>query len=354
VVPARETAGPQGPEVRRLWGLHRFLKRLAGAVIVILGVVTFTFLLSRVFTASPVSLFVPQDASIQVRAQVRQQLGLSQPIIVQYYHFLLGIVHGNIGMSYVTGRPVATDLLSRAPATLELAVYALLIGIAAGVSAGVIAAVYRGRLVDHLVRLVTAGATSTPQFWVGLMLIWVFFVVLHIAPGPTGRLPIAVTPPHTITGFYVIDAALEGQWHLMFVAMRQLLLPVITLSVSVFAPTARTTRSAMVESLDADYIRTAVAMGVGRSRIWFQYALKNGLLSVLTILAGVIGWLFCGSVLAEGIFGWPGVGNYALTAIQNSDYPAIQGFVLYAAILYVVVLALLEFAYTVVDPRVRR
>ncbi len=212
----------------------------------------------------------------------------------------------------------------------------------------------RGRIVDHIIRLVTVGATSTPQFWVGLMLIWVFFVVLHIAPGPTGRLPIGVTPPHTITGFYVVDSALEGQWHLMFEAMRQLALPVITLSVSVFAPVARTTRSAMVHSLDAEYVRTAVAMGVGRRRIWFRYALKNGLLSVLTILAGVIGWLFCGSVLAEGIFGWPGVGNYALTAIQNSDYPAVQGFVIYAAILYVIILALLEFAYTVVDPRVRR
>jgi ABC-type dipeptide/oligopeptide/nickel transport system permease component len=337
-----------------LWGARRFGLRLGGAIVVILGVVTLTFLLSRVFTANPVSLFVSQTATPQMRAQLSAQLGLGDPLLVQYARFLGDLLHGNLGTSFLTGRSVTSDLLLRLPATLELAVYALIGGVAAGLVAGVIAAVRKGGIIDQAVRLITIGAVSLPQFWVGLMLLWIFFVKLGVAPGPSGRLPVGVSPPRTITGFYVVDSLLEGQWSLAVTAARQLILPVLTLGLGVFAPIARTTRSAMIEALDADYIRTANALGVPRRRIWFSYALKNSMLPVLTIMAGVVGWVFSGSVLVEGIFAWPGVGNYALNAIQSSDYPAVQGFVIYGAILYVIIIALLEYAYTLADPRVRR
>jgi peptide/nickel transport system permease protein len=197
------------------------------------------------------------------------------------------------------------------------------------------------------------GGLSLPQFWIGLMLLLIFVTELHLAPGPVGRLPIGAVPPHTITGFYTLDGLLTGDWSTALNAARQLVLPVFALGIGLAAPICTIVRSSMVEALSSDYVRTATAMGFGRRRIYLVYALKNGLLPVVTVLAGIIAYTFVGSVLIEGIFGWPGVGNYALQAIQTSDFPAIQGFVLYAAIIYVVIFELLNIAYGLVDPRIR-
>jgi peptide/nickel transport system permease protein len=328
---------------------------------VIVGVLTVTFLVTRVFAPDPTSLFLAPNgngfsspaAAAAEKAKVEAKLGLGKPIFVQYYRFLDQLAHGDLGTSFQTGRPVTRDLLARLPATAELAVYALLLGVTLGVLAGVWSAVRRGGLFDHVTRFVTIGGLALPQFWLGLMLLWLFFTKLHIAPSPVGRLPVAVTPPRSITGFYVIDALLTGQWNTARAAAGELALPVITLGLGLAAPLCKLVRSSMVEVLAADYVRTARAMGFARRRILLVYALKNALLPVVTVLAGVIAYTFCGSVLVEGIFGWPGVGNYALQSIQDSDFPAIQGFVLYAAILYIIVYSLLDYAYTRIDPRIR-
>lgn len=325
--------------------------RILGAVAVILAIVSITFLVSRVFSANPINLFVGNSASEATRRQATEQLGLNAPLIVQYGRFLGGLLTGNLGTSYLTGQQVAPELLGRLPATIELGIDAVVVGLVFGVVVGVVAAVFRGTPFDAVLRFVTTGALALPQFWIGLMLLWVFFVNAHLLPGPTGRLPISMTPPPTITGLYVPDALLHGDLATAGAAARQLVLPVITLSVGSFGPIARQVRSAMVESLDSDYVRTARAMGISRPRIWFAYALKPGLLSVLTIGAGLVGWTLAGSVLVEGIFGWPGIGQLAITAIQSSDYPVIQGFVLYVATLYVVIWAVLEIVYARVDPR---
>ncbi|MBN9888189.1 ABC transporter permease [Salipiger abyssi] len=329
------------------------LAKTASAVLVIVLIVSLTFLASRVFTADPVNLFVGNSASTETREKARAELGLADPLPVQYLHFLGGLTRGDLGRSYLTGRPVSADLMSRLPATIELGLYALILGIAGGIVAGVLAAVNQGGVLDATIRAVTIGALSLPQFWIGLMLLWLFFVNLQWLPGPSGRLPIGMTPPDRITGLYVVDALLHGQTDLAIRALRQLVLPVITLALGVFAPIARLVRSAMVESLESDYIRTARAMGISTTRIWFAYALKPGLLSVLTIAAGLVGWVLAGSVLVESIFAWPGIGQFALTAIKSSDYPVIQGFVLYVSVVYVVIWAILEYVYSRVDPRVR-
>ena len=348
-----DSSGSQvAQRARRVFAPRGLAVRIVGAIVVLFGVVTVTFLLSRVFTADPVNLFVGESASADTRERARQELGLADPIPMQYVRFISGLLHGDLGVSYLTGRPVVSDLLERLPATAELAVYALVGGVLVGIAAGVIAAVNRGGPLDAVVRFLTIAAVSLPQFWIALMMLLIFFVKLHVAPGPTGRLPIGVDPPNRVVGLYTVDAVLTGNWPAAAAATRQLFLPVLVLGIGVFAPIARTTRSAMVQALDGDFIRTARALGVGRSKIWFQYALKNGLLSVVTILAGSVGWVFSGSVLVEGIFGWPGVGHAALVAIQSSDYPVVQGFVLYAAILYVIIFALLDFTYTKIDPRV--
>lgn len=344
-----------GPRLANL-GRH-----LAGSVAVVLTVITITFLVTRVFAPNPTALFlspagngfVSAAAAAVEKTKVEASLGLGKPLVVQYYRFIDQLVHANLGNSFESGRPVTSELLQRLPATAELAVYALVLGVSLGIVVGVIAAVKRDGIVDHLARLFTVAGLSLPQFWLGLMLLWLFFTKLGIAPGPVGRLPIGVSPPPRITGFYVVDGVLGGDWSTALDAAKQLVLPVVTLGVGLATPICKIVRSSMVEALNSDYVRTAAAMGFGRRRIYLVYALKNGLLPVVTVLAGIIGYTFAGSILVEGIFGWPGVGNYAFEAIQNSDFPAIQGFVLYAAILYVVIYELLDFVYTLIDPRIR-
>ncbi len=352
-----------GPPKARIRGarLGQGVRRLLGSVGVVLSVVTATFLVTRVFAPDPTDLFLSPGgngfasaaAEAAERAKVRTSLGLGSSIPVQYYHFILQLLHGNLGKSFETGRPVSADLLARLPATAELATYALIFGVAAGIVVGVASAVRRGGAVDHVARFFTIGGIAMPQFWVGLMLLWIFFTKLHWAPGPIGRLPAGVAPPHRITGFYVVDGILDGDWKTALDAVRQLVLPVVTLGGGLAAPICKMVRSSMVESLNSEYIRTAHALGFGRRKVYMQYALKNGLLPVLTILAGIIGFTFCGSVLVESVFGWPGVGNYAFQSIQDSDFPAIQGFVVYASVLYVVIYELLNYLYSVVDPRIR-
>jgi len=328
-------------------------RRLAGALLVIFGVVTLTFLLTRVFTADPSDLLSPPNATAADRAAVRARLGLNDPLPVQYLHYLRDLVHGNLGTSYLTGRPVTADLLDRLPATAELATYALLLGILGGVTAGVLAAVFEGSVYDRLLRVVTSAGLALPQFWIALMLLWLFFVKFGLLPGPTGRLPIGMDPPPHVTGFYLIDSVITGDLSAFGPALAQLVLPVLTLSCGVWSPLARGARSAMITALKSDYVRTARALGLARRRIWFVYALRNALLPVITMLAGTVAWAFSGSVLVEGAFGWPGAGHYALSALEGSDFPAVQGFVLYASILYVIVYQLLDLAYDLADPRIR-
>ena len=176
-----------------------------------------------------------------------------------------------------------------------------------------------------MARFFTIGGLALPQFWIGLMLLWVFFTILHWAPGPIGRLPAGIVPPHHVTGFYVVDAVLAGDWRTAGYALRQLVLPVITLAFGLEGPICKIVRSSMVESLNSEYIRTAVALGFGRRKVLLQYALKNGLLPVLTILAGIIGYTFCGSVLVEGVFGWPGVGNSPCSPSRAPTSPRSRG-----------------------------
>jgi ABC-type dipeptide/oligopeptide/nickel transport system permease component len=336
-------------------------RRVLGGLIVILCVITVTFLVTRVFAPDPTNLFLGGSgngfasaaAEAAARVQVRASLGLDKPLIEQYFIFLGHVVQGNLGESFQTGQPVSGELFSRLPATAELAVYALLVGVTLGIGVGVLAAVRPGGWFDRIGRLFTIGAIAMPQFWIGLMLLWLLSVKWHLLPGPTGRLSVGEAPPRHLTGFYVIDGLLTGQWSLASSAALHLILPVVTLALGLAAPIAKVTRTSMREALSADYIRTAAALGFGNRRIWFGYALKNGLLPVVTILAGIVAFTLCGSILVEGIFGWPGIGNYSLQAIRTSDFPVIQGFVLYAAVLYVVLYEGLAIVYGYIDPRTR-
>jgi peptide/nickel transport system permease protein len=333
--------------------LRLLLQRALWALPVALGVVTITFFVARLFGGDPTELYAPPEATDELRAQIREKLGLGDPLLVQYLRYLGEIARFDFGISFTTNQSVGQDLTERLPATLELGLIGLGLGILIGVPLGVIAAVSREGLPDFLVRGVTLAGMALPQFWIGLVLIWVFFVILGWLPGPVGRLPIGVPLPEPITGFLLVDLALLGDWERWRLALLQLVLPAGTLAFAMLAPIARVTRSSMVEALQSDYIRTAVAMGFGRRAIWFRYALRNALLPVVTLVGVLAGYVFGGAVLLESIFGWPGLGQYALQAIESSDFAALQGFVIYAALLYVGTFLLVDMLYIVIDPRMR-
>ncbi len=329
------------------------LRRVFWIIPVAFGVVTITFFMARVFSGDPTELYTPPEATDALRAQIRAQLGLADPLPVQFLHYLSDLLHFDLGMSFTTGRSVGADLWDRLPATLELGLVGLVLGIAAGVPLGVLAAVNRERWPDFLVRGVTLGGMALPQFWIGLVLIWIFFVSLGWLPGPVGRLPIGISAPPRVTGFLLIDSLLAGDLHVWWLAAQQLVLPGLTLGLSTLAPIARVTRASMVEAMQSDYIRTAIAMGHGRAALWFRYGLRNALLPVVTLIGGVAGHVLGGAVLLESIFGWPGLGQYALQAIERSDFAALQGFVIYASLLYVLAFLAVDVLYMVIDPRMR-
>jgi peptide/nickel transport system permease protein len=340
----------------RRWAMSLF--RIVSARIfwifpVAFGVVTLTFFISRVVSSDPTSLFMPPGAPESFRATIRASLGLDKPLLSQYGTFLDRLVHGNLGSSITTGRSVTSDLWDRLPATFELAVYALLFAVVVGVPLGVVAALRRDKGADFFARGFSLLGMAVPSFWIGLILIWIFSVQSHILPGPIGRLDVGVAAPHRYTGFYTIDSLIQGNPALFWMSVRHLILPVFTLGLGAMAPIARVTRTAMVDALQADYIRTARAMGIGRFKIWSQYALRNCLVPVVTMVGSSVGYVFGGSVLVESVFGWPGVGKYALDAITHSDYAPLQGFVIYAAFLFVLAYLVVDLLYLVIDPRTR-
>jgi peptide/nickel transport system permease protein len=329
------------------------LRRMLWVFPVAFGVVTVTFFLARVLNGDPTELYAPPEATDALRAAIRAKLGLADPLPVQFLRYLGALLHFDLGTSFTTNQPVASDLWDRLPATLELGLIGLALGIAVGIPLGVIAAVHRERWPDFLVRGTTLSGMALPQFWVGLVLISIFFVGFKILPGPVGRLPIGVALPPRITGFLLIDTLLAGRPDLWVLAAKQLVLPAITLGFSTTAPIARVTRSAMAEALQSDYVRTAIAMGHSKRIVWFRYSLRNALLPVVTLIGGIAGHIFAGAVLLESIFAWPGLGQYALQAIERSDFAALQGFVIYASLLYVLAFLLVDLLYMFIDPRVR-
>jgi peptide/nickel transport system permease protein len=315
-------------------------------ILVVFGVVTITFFVARVFSGDPTSLFSPPNAGPELRAKIRASLGLSKPLIDQYWIYLKGLLHLDLGTSLTTQRSVTTDMFDRLPATLELGLIALVLGVVIGIPLGVLAAVKRDRWPDYVIRVFSLGGMALPAFWVGIILIWLFFVSWHILPGPIGRLPVGEAAPQKVTGLLLIDSLLAGDFALWWDAFKQLVLPSITLAYGALGPIARVTRSSMVDALESEYVRS-------KRTIWFRYALRNALLPVITMIATTVGYLFSGAVLVEAVFGWPGVGAYALQAIQNSDFAALQGFVIYAAILYVIGYLIVDLLYKAIDPRTR-
>jgi ABC-type dipeptide/oligopeptide/nickel transport system permease component len=325
------------------------LKRLLAALPNLIGVVVITFLLTRAIPGDPAAFFAGGAATQEAVEQVRTSLGLDKPLIEQFFIYVANLARGDLGLSLTTGQPVLKELLHRLPASLEVVLSALLLACAIAM----MAATRPGSWFDQLARIVTTAGVSLPTFFTGLLLAYVFYFLLGWAPSPLGRLDPLFSPPPTITGLYLIDAAIAGDGALWWAAAKQLVLPVVTMAIFVMAPIARMTRASMLAVLSADFVRTARASGLSEGTVLIRYALRNALLPVVTTLGMVFGFMIGSSVIIEKVFGWPGVGSYAIDALTASDYAPVQGFVLTMGILFVLLNLVVDLLYVLIDPRVQ-
>ena len=329
------------------------VRRLILLVPVLLGVTFVTFALTRIIPGNPVDRMISPMASREVREQVAEQAGLNDPLWQQYVHYVQNVLTGDLGDSFVTSQPVVADLTLRFPATFELTAYAMLLAVTVAVPLGIVAAVRRDSWIDHLSRVVAVIGVAMPVFWVGLLALYVFFYQLHWLPPPQGRISPQSQPPQSVTSLYTVDALLTGNWSALRGSIEALVMPAGVLAFAAMAPLARMARSGMIEALNADYARAGRALGLPERSIIFRHALRNAVLPLLTMTAFVYGYMLGGVVLVENIFAWPGLGRYVFTAITSSDYPAVQGFILYATTIYVLLFLLVDVLYMVLDPRIR-
>ena len=328
------------------------LGRVAQAVPVAVGVVVISFLLTRALPGDPAAYFAGPAADEASIAQIREARGLDKPLIQQFVIYVGELLRGELGTSISTGQSVAADLARRLPASLELTLTALVISCAVALPLGILAATRPGSWVDHLCRVLVTAGVSLPTFFTGIVLIYVFYYLLGLAPSPLGRLDFIYLPPERVSGFYLVDAAIAGDWGTWLGALKQLILPAVTLALFTLAPIARMTRAAMLSALSSDFIRTARAAGLTRRKVLYGYALRNALLPVVTTLGMVFSFTLGANVLVEKVFAWPGIGSYAVEALVVSDYAAVQGFVLAMALLFVVLNLVIDIAYALIDPRI--
>ena len=326
-------------------------KRLLGLLLVVFGVSLITFTISHMIPGDPARLIAGDRASDALVAGIRHQLGLDLPLYQQYGRYVLDLVQGDLGTSIRTNRPVLEDLQAFFPATLELALVALFLAILVGVPLGVLSAVYHNRAIDQIARTLAVTGISTPAFWLGLGAIVLFYGHLGWLPGG-GRLSEGLTPPSTITGFYLIDALLAGNFSLFVDALKHLILPAATLGFVTLGVISRQIRSAMLDQLGEDYIRTARAYGLSKWTVILRHALPNALIPSVTVLGLTLGDLLYGAVLTETVFAWPGMGAYVVKSIQSLDFPAVMGFAILVSFIYVLLNMAIDLLYRVIDPRI--
>lgn len=317
-----------------------------------LGVMLVTFVLVRLLPGDPALLMLGNTATPDSIVALRERLGLNRGIWDQFLHYVWNVLHGDLGVSLFTSNPVVTDLVERAPATLELITYAMILTVALGVTMAVVSVVRRGGVVDHLSRIYGLAAGAVPDFWVGLLLIYFLFYLGGIAPAPFGRLDTFVEPPQYITGFYTIDGLLTGNLAVVSSAFGRLALPVLTLAIVNAGALMKMTKTTFADVYRSDFIRHQRASGL-HERTITRSALRNSLPPIITMVGFLFGFLLGAAVLVETIFSWGGLGQYAVQAVINSDYPALQGFVLVAAAFILVVYLVVDILYELADPRIK-
>ena len=286
-------------------------------------------------------------------ARYRARWGLDLPLWQQYWIFLKGIFNGDLGVSISSQRPVLDDIRQYAPATVELATISFLLSLLVGIPLGVLAAIRRDTWVDNLARFISLAGVSSPTFWLAFIMLALFYGGLQIAPGP-GRIDLSVIPPSSVTGLYLIDAALAGDWEAWRNAAAHLVLPSIVLGSGTLGLITRTTRAAMLEAMTQDYVRVARAKGLTERKIVIGHLLPNAMIPVVTLGGLAYAVLLTGAVMTETIFSWPGLGRYTFRSAVALDFPGIMGITLVVAVVYLVINLLTDLSYALLDPRVAR
>ena len=329
-------------------------KRLVSSLLVLLGVVTITFFISRVIPSNPATKWAGTRATDEQLAAAREELGLDDPLPVQYVNYLKDLLHGDLGVNYSTRQPVSLELATYVPATVELVLLAFVLAIIIGIPLGIYSAKKKDRLLDHGVRFFSIGAVSLPSFWVALFLQRVFYKTLNLLP-IGGQLSAMATifneKPH-VTGLLLLDCLLTGEFGLFADALQHIILPCITVSLYPIGLVARMTRSALLEILGEDYITAGRSYGLKEFKVLWKYALKNSLGATATDVALSMGYTLTNTFLVESIFSWPGIGSYIASAVTTLNFPAIMGVTIFGACCYIL-LNLLADLIIALDPRVR-
>jgi ABC-type dipeptide/oligopeptide/nickel transport system permease component len=333
--------------------LLKYAARRAAVLPVQLALVSLiVFFLVRQMPGDPTFLYTGPFATTERVAEVRRQLGLDEPVYMQYARYLERMAHGDFGLSMRTSQPVVADVRQRLPATMELILYSVLVSVLVGLPLGVYTAIRSRGVLNRIVFGYGMLAGALPDFWFGLIAIFVFFYKLDWLPGPIGRIDLLVSKPEDVTGLYTVDALLTGNWPALASASSQLVLPVLTLVFIYMSLVLKNTQSAMSEMLRSEFVTYARAAGLSRWMQW-RYALRNAMPPIITV-TGILTWfLLGGAVLVETVFAWGGLGQYAVQSVVNSDYAALQAVVLFSAVFTMVVFLLVDLAYFIIDPRIK-
>jgi peptide/nickel transport system permease protein len=329
-------------------------RRVIGTLPLLIGVGVFTFVLVRVLPGDPAAYYATGPLATQDEiAQVREALGLDRPLPEQLLRYFRDIATGDLGRSLVTGQQVGRDLRERFPASFELTVCAMALALLVAIPLGILAAIRAGSWIDHLVRFVGTLGVSMPAFVAGIVLIYVFYFRLGVAPEPIDRIDPFMLKPPVVTNLMLLDSLLARDLDAFLSAAGRLMLPALTMAVIVIAPLMRMTRASMIAVLESDFIRTARAAGMSWWTVYVRYALRNAMLPVLTTIGLVVSYQLGANVVVEKVFAWPGVGSYALNSLLATDYAPVQGYVLLMACVYVVINTAIDILYALIDPRVR-
>ncbi|HWQ23158.1 MAG TPA: ABC transporter permease [Gaiellaceae bacterium] len=327
------------------------VRRLLLLVPILLGLSILVFLWVRALPGSPAESLLGERADEQSIAQIREQLGLDDPLYVQYWRYLETLAEGNLGTSIATRRPVTTEIRERFPATVELTVAAGIFAILLGIPLGFFAAKRHGGIFDNSSLVLSLIGVSIPIFFLGIILKWIFAVRLGWLPS-IGRQDVFIEAEHP-TGFYVLDGVLTGNWRAAWDALEHLVLPAIALGSIPLALISRITRASVLDVQNEDYVRTARAKGLPSRVVDSRHVFRNAMLPVSTVIGLQVGLLLSGAILTETVFAFPGIGTWLQEAIQNRDYPVLQGGILFVAVIVVVVNLLVDLSYGLLNPRIR-
>jgi peptide/nickel transport system permease protein len=326
-------------------------RRLVVVALILAAAATLMFTITHLAPGSPIHLLAGENPNPETVKKLAQKWGLEDPIYVQLGRYLRNVLVLDMGRSMVTRRKVGEDIALYLPATVELTLLSVIIAGVVGLGIGVFSVIYKGRLVDQCVRVVSLLGVSTPVFWFGLLLLIVFYLRLDILPGG-GRLDFSLQAPKHITGMYLLDSLLTGNWNTLYSAVIHIILPSICLSFSSAGRIARIARAAMLSVYNKEYVRAGRAKGLAEGVVLLKYVLKNALIPILTMIGEVFGVLMGGAVLTETIFSWPGLGRYAVQAALALDYPAITGYAIVTTFMFAITNLLVDLSYGIVNPKI--